>query len=356
MKIGLLIYGSLDTVSGGYLYDRLLVEYLRAQGETVEIISLPWCNYAAHLSDNLTLRLPRGLDVLIQDELNHPSLLAANAGRHPYPVISLVHHLRSSELHPGWQTRLYRLVEKRYLASVDGFIFNSETTRQAVCELANRQLSGLVANPPTDRFGSALPEKTVIARAHEPGPLRLVFLGNLIPRKGLHTLLSALRACSAACQLEVIGSAEVNSDYASEMQRLGDNLSPGARVTFHGSLQPNPLAEWLKSAHVLVVPSTYEGYGIVYLEGMGFGLPAIGTSAGAAAEIITDGQTGYLITPGNAAALACHLEALDRDRNLLAEMSVLALERYRQQPGWAQTAETIRQFLHSVVNSWPTSP
>ena len=53
MKLGLVIYGSLDTVSGGYLYDRKLAEYLRAQGDEVEIISLPWRSYAAHLTDNL---------------------------------------------------------------------------------------------------------------------------------------------------------------------------------------------------------------------------------------------------------------------------------------------------------------
>ena len=58
MRIGLVIYGSLDTLSGGYLYDRKLVEYLRAQGDTVEVISLPWRNYAAHLTDNFHFRLP----------------------------------------------------------------------------------------------------------------------------------------------------------------------------------------------------------------------------------------------------------------------------------------------------------
>src|SRR6188474_2107419 len=122
MKIGLVIYGSLDTVSGGYLYDRKLVEYLRAQSDTVEIISLPWRNYAAHLTDNLTFRLPGNLDILIQDELNHPSLIGANQSKHPYPVISLVHHLRCSELRTNWQNAFYRIIEKKYLNSVDGFI------------------------------------------------------------------------------------------------------------------------------------------------------------------------------------------------------------------------------------------
>jgi hypothetical protein len=110
MRIGLVIYGSLDTVSGGYLYDRKLVEHLRAQGDTVEIFPLPWRNYAAHLADNLHFRLPPNLDILIQDELNHPSLIAANAGKHPYPIISLVHHLLCSELRPKWQNAFYRVI------------------------------------------------------------------------------------------------------------------------------------------------------------------------------------------------------------------------------------------------------
>src|SRR5690349_1052552 len=115
MKIGLIIYGSLDTLSGGYLYDRKLVDHLRSYGETVEIISLPWRNYVAHLADNFHFRLPQGFDILIQDELNHPSLIFANRGRHAYPVISLVHHLRCSEFRPRWQNVFYRIIEQQYL-------------------------------------------------------------------------------------------------------------------------------------------------------------------------------------------------------------------------------------------------
>ena len=53
MRIGLVIYGSLDTISGGYLYDRKLVEFLLHHGDQVEIISLPWRDYTRHLMDNL---------------------------------------------------------------------------------------------------------------------------------------------------------------------------------------------------------------------------------------------------------------------------------------------------------------
>ncbi|KAA0253294.1 MAG: glycosyltransferase family 1 protein, partial [Chloroflexi bacterium] len=179
MKIGLVIYGSLDTLSGGYLYDRLLVDYLRAQGDTVEVISLPWRNYAAHLTDNFTFNLPPSLDILIQDELNHPSLIRANRRPHPYPIISLVHHLRCSELRPKWQNDLYRAVEKKYLASVDGFIFNSETTKGVVNRLIGNSLPSVVAFPPTDRFGEAVSEDEIMKRGKKK-EFNILFLGNVI--------------------------------------------------------------------------------------------------------------------------------------------------------------------------------
>ncbi len=52
VRIGFAVYGSFETLSGGYLYDRRLVEYLQSQGDELEIISLPWQNYFFHLSQN----------------------------------------------------------------------------------------------------------------------------------------------------------------------------------------------------------------------------------------------------------------------------------------------------------------
>ncbi len=349
MRLALLIYGSINTLSGGYLYDRKLVEFLRGCGDSVEIISLPWRNYAAHLSDNLTFRLPAGFDLIIQDELNHPSLLAANARPHPYPLVGLVHHLRSSEQHPAWINWFYRLVEKRYLQSVDGFIFNSHTTRRVVENLIGAGKPYVIAYPPTDRFGVQVDEAEINRRARQ-GDLRLLFVGNVIRRKGLHTLLKALQALPAAVRLDVVGSLTFEPRYAEEMRRRAAAL-PG-QVFFHGALEADSLLERFKQAHVLVLPSAYEGFGIVYLEAMGFGLPAIGTTAGAAPEIITDGQTGFLIPPDDTATLARHLTRLALDRSLLAEMGYRALERYRRQSSWHETATSVRSFLSDMEQKW----
>ncbi|MGE5250831.1 MAG: glycosyltransferase family 4 protein [Bacteroidota bacterium] len=346
MHLGLLIYGSLDTLSGGYLYDRRLVEYLRSQGDTVDLISLPWRSYPAHLADNLSFRLPGGLDLLIQDELNHPSLLFANARPHPYPVVSLVHHLRSSEARPAWQNALHRLVETRYLRSVDGFIFNSETTRANVQGLAGPDKPHIVAHPPSDRFSPSLSGDDITRRARL-GDLRIVFLGNVIPRKGLDTLLDALRLLPFPFHLDVIGSLTADPAYARRMQALAAPLGPG--VTFHSSLDDPALGSLLAAAHVLAVPSTYEGFGIVYLEGMAFGLPAIGTTLGAAREIITDRLDGFLIPPADPRSLAARLILLASDRDLLARMSLAARERFLREPPWDVTAARIRTFLQKML-------
>lgn len=343
-----MIYGSLDTLSGGYLYDRRMVGYLRGQGDTVEVISLPWRNYLAHLMDNLHVRLPRHLDLLIQDELNHPSLIFANRGRHPYPVVSLVHHLRSSESRPKWQNDFYRLVERAYLQSVDGLIFNSETTARVVNGLLESRKPAVVAYPPTDRFGAPLSENKITARAQND-EFRVLFLGNVIHRKGLHTLLEAVTSLPSNVCVDVIGSMESDPAYSKKIQEFISKLDLSSFVFLHGPLDGDALIEKLSEAHVLVVPSSYEGFGIVYLEGMCFGLPAIGTTAGGASEIIDHGQTGYLIVPGDTVSLAGHIRTLAEDRGLLRRLSLNARRRYLRQPSWDETAQGIRRFLYSLV-------
>ena len=348
MKIGFVINVSLETVSGGYLYDRRLVEYLRAQGDQVEIISLPWRNYASHLTDNFPFRLPPNLDILIQDELNHPSLIAANAGKHPYPIVSLVHHLRCSELRPAWQNWLYRIVEKKYLQSVDGFIFNSKTTERVVSRLLDNSKPSVVAYPPTDRFGDGISEKEIIERA-KSDELRILFLGNVIYRKGLHILLEAVKGRRSKVGVDVVGGLTAEPKYAEEMKKFVMVNGLSSIVTFHGTLDNEPLIEKLKQAHVLVVPSSYEGFGIVYLEGMCFGLPAIGSTAGAAGEIIAHGENGYLIEPNDAETLANHLSELARNRELLARLSLHAVKRHRSQPRWEEMGKIVREFLYRMA-------
>jgi glycosyltransferase involved in cell wall biosynthesis len=356
MRVGLLLYGSLDTLSGGYRYDRELVQHLRAAGDEVDIISLPWRTYGQHLFDNFSRALLKRLrsgrwDVLLQDELNHPSLFWINRRWKrtdpPHcPTIAIVHHLRASEQHPAWRKVLYRWIEHLYLASVDGFVFNSQTTRTAVEALVGKARPSVVAYPAGNRFTAQLTEAEVLARAHQSGPLRLVFVGNVIPRKNLLLLLRAAgRLPKATWKLAVIGQLGVDAAYTRTIRQYLQRHDLNENVVLHGALSDQELAAELAQAQLLAVPSEYEGFGIVYLEGMGFGLPAIASTAGAAHEIITSSVTGFLVGPTEVETLAAHLHMLATQREQLAQMGLAALDRYRAHPTWDQSMARIREFL-----------
>jgi glycosyltransferase involved in cell wall biosynthesis len=356
LRLGLLVYGSLETVSGGYFYDRQLVEHLRCRGDEVEVISLPWRSYGLGLLDNLSPALLGRLcrsscQVLLQDELAHPSLCFLNRKlrrRVSYPIIALVHHLRGCEARPAWQNFLYRQVERQYLTSVDGFIFISDATRAAVEGLVGSGRPAVLAPPGGDHLPGGVSRKEVLQRADLPGPCRLIFVGNLIPRKGLHTLLEALASLPHPdWRLTVVGGPELDPAYARAIQRRITDLNLTDQITLAGALSSRELARHLRASHVLAVPSSYEGFGIVYLEAMRFGLPVIAGDAGGPREIVSHGVNGFLAPPGDIAALARYLASLIKSRELLVRLSLGALASAASQPTWQGSAEKVAEFLHS---------
>jgi glycosyltransferase involved in cell wall biosynthesis len=176
----------------------------------------------------------------------------------------------------------------------------------------------------------------------------------LIARKGLDTLLRALAQLdSPHWQLHIAGRQDVDRKYSAEMRCLVGEMGLAERVVFLGGVSDRELESEMRLAHVLVVPSQYEGFGIVYLEGMGFGLPAIGTNAGGAGEIIQPGINGWLIDPGDAGALARVLERFLLDRQELQRMSLAAWRRFADFPTWDAGMAALRGSLAGLCGSAP---
>ena len=227
MRVALILYGDLDFISGGFLYDRMLVEYLRRRGDQVDIVSLPWRPYAGGLLDNLSPGLMRRLaslraDVIVQDELAHPSLLRLNRRlkqrggppRWPSSITCAAPRRGRPE-----QNRFYRRVERGYLASVDAFIFNSRVTQKTVEVLVGQGKPSVVAYPRADRFASIPPRQPWPPRPGKPPPAPPVS-GELLPGK----------ACTPSSwpwpsspgrprQLTVVGSLDIDPPYVQEIRR-----------------------------------------------------------------------------------------------------------------------------------------
>lgn len=358
MRLGFVVYGDIGTRTGGFRYDRRLVATLRERGDAVEVVELPWRRYPAGLlagaAGRPRARVARALDgpvdALLQDELAHPSLVGCNGRLREHvdgPLVAVVHHLRSSEPHPAPLTRLYRAVERRYLAGVDGAVCTSRATRTAVRAVASP--AHVVAPPAGDRFDPDLDDGFVERRARDD-PLRLVHVGSVVPRKGVDTLLDAV-ATVEGCALTVVGSLTTDRLYAARVRRQARRLGIADRVTFTGEIPDDDLAAVLRRSHAVAMPSRHEGFGIAYLEGMGFGLPAVATTAGGASEVVTDGETGFLVEPDDPGAVAEAVRTLARDRDRLARMGRAARRRYERQPDWDETVTAVEAFLRRLMEA-----
>ncbi|OVE86253.1 glycosyltransferase family 4 protein [Natronolimnobius baerhuensis] len=348
MHVGLVIAGDLGQTSGGYRYDRRLRTYLEGQGETVDVISLPRREHGRHrqradLDDSIRTRLNQPFDVLLQDELCYPTLLEVNPHLEaPKRIVSLVHLLESAD--PHVTDPQVRARERRYLESVDAAICTSEFTRTQTTALT--ALPTAVVPPAGRHETAAVSPAAVEARADE-SPLQLVFVGNLVPRKNIETLLEALERVGeqAEWELTIVGDTGEAPDYVADQRERVASAGLTDRVTFAGHVSDDRLESILERAHIIAVPSCYEGFGMVYLEAMEYGVVPIASTVGGANEIVTDGQSGFLVDPANAERMAEVVETLERNRTALVALGTRALTTADSHPSWDESMGTFRTVL-----------
>lgn len=162
------------------------------------------------------------------------------------------------------------------------------------------------------------PQRVAALRAMQPGPLRIGQVGALVDHhKGQRVLLEALRLAPslADCPVLLIGAGEDEAAL-----RLAARDLP--QVVFTGFV--DNVADHLAALDLFVFPSREEGLGSVLIDAMAQGLPIAASRVGGIPELIEDGQTGLLIPPGDAPALAAALTRLVADAELRARLGAAA--------------------------------
>jgi glycosyltransferase involved in cell wall biosynthesis len=367
MRIGFAIYGGLDTVSGGFVYDRALVGALAGIGHQIDVIGLPFHAYARSLVGSclpwrsrarfVEAALGASYDAIIEDELIHPSLSLRRggppAGPSPRPLrITLVHNLRSEQPSESFPA-LKRAVERRYLAGVDGAIAVCKQTHAGLRALAGDALPAIVAYPGRDHVAPGVEGDFVDRRAAAPGPLRVLHVASVLPHKGLHRLLDAMARASSdgpEITLDVVGR-RASTTYARQIERQIVALGLASRVRLHGERRGAELAAIFRRSQVMALPSDREAYSLACLEALGFGLPVLATASGGLGEMLADGREGYLLDPNHPRAWAEALTRLAGDRAALGAMGRAALARYRAHATWHQVALTVQDFLAARLRS-----
>ncbi|ELY61559.1 glycosyltransferase family 4 protein [Natronolimnohabitans innermongolicus] len=368
MYVGLAVEGDIEQTSGGYRYDRRLVEHLADRGDDVDVVSVPRRTDSGSAAEPKTktkmkmktsdsngptnetthAQLNRPYDVLLQDALCHPTLLKHNPRlERPRTIVSLVHLLGTDD--PATDDHAVRERERRYLETVDGVVCPSADTRERVTSLVSvpvGELPTAVAPPAGRHEGAALSAAAVGERARV-SPFRIAFVGNVVPRKNLETLLEALADAGPSLgdwRLTVVGSLEVDSDYAETVREHAARRGVDDCTSFEGRVATDRLESILERAHVLVLPSRYESFGMVALEAMEYGVVPIASGVGGADEFVADGRNGAVVDPTDSDAVAARLERLASDRDRLARLGRRALATAAAHPTWDETMATVRAF------------
>ncbi|HWP43887.1 MAG TPA: glycosyltransferase family 4 protein [Blastocatellia bacterium] len=357
MRIAMIVPGPIDRVTGGSIYDRRLKDRLCEKGAQVRIISVPDLAYAASLilSPIISLAVAakligRGYDLIIIDAWAHPCLLpiilACRAARKPRLVL-IVHQLRWVERKTAPGARIASAVERASLRSADLIITVSRFMRARIESLAVEPSNVLVAYPGCDGAQAADCETGAEQRA---GGLRLLFVGNCTPRKGLEYLIEALSILKdPLISLDVVGDCRFDPAYSERLRRDVEAFDLGGAVRFHGRASGGALRSFYSRADVFVMPSLYEGYGIVYAEAMRAGLPIIATDGGPASEIVRDGENALLVPPADSVSLARAIGRLARDPELRSRMACRSLKLACDLPTWQDTCERIICSIESLL-------
>lgn len=162
-------------------------------------------------------------------------------------------------------------------------------------------------------------------RADDAGPSRvapsILFIGRLVPEKGQIVLLEAtalLAERGHSVEVIIAGDGPARGDIEREAERLG--VSSNAR--FPGAVGQDEIRDLYASASIFCLPSFAEGVPGVLMEAMAMQLPVVSTTITGIAELVDDGESGLLVSPGRPDELADALERLLLDATLRQEMGV----------------------------------
>lgn len=201
----------------------------------------------------------------------------------------------------------------------------SEALRHAIEAYGIRAAFQIVPNAvDTSIFHPAVENSGDAGRATRHASMRLLFVGGMVPVKGIPDLLQALSFVNETrrdWQLDLVGSGPNQADYAT----LASQLGLDHQTRFHGFLPKPAVAALMRQADFLVLPSLWENSPCVIVEALASGLPVIASRVGGVPELMT-AQAGILTTPQDPASLATALTAAmanpqQFDRRVLVQMA-----------------------------------
>jgi glycosyltransferase involved in cell wall biosynthesis len=254
-------------------------------------------------------------------------------------------------------------LRNRWLADADAFVAMSRRIgdEMVAAGVPGERIALIPHGVDTERFRPAAPRDRDALRAALglPRGVLALYTGRLLRGKGLETLIEAFASAAAAeprLHLALVGSGAGQAlSIEEELRRDVEARGLAGRVVFTGRV--DDVADHLRAADLFVFPSVFEALGISLIEAAACGLPAIGSRTGGIVDVIEDGGSGRLVTPGRTDELAAALRTLASDADARAELGrrarALALARFDERDAAVRYQALFREISPRRPSSSP---
>jgi glycosyltransferase involved in cell wall biosynthesis len=341
------IPGDLATPTGGYRYAREVIAALRARGWAVEVVDLGDgfpdvdVDQRAHARQHL-LGAPKNVPVVVDGLALGALAEEAQSASRSHCLIGLMHHPLALETGLASEmANALRVSEIRALAATRHVITTDHSTAAV--------LAADYAVPPA-RISVALPGTRRVSRPRKrrEGPVRILTVGAIVPRKGYDFLVRALAGLrDFDWHLTLVGDRTRSSETVAELDRLISELGLVQKITCTGAVSAEQLDMLHDNADLFVQSSWFEGYGMALADAIAYGLSVIATRTGAAPRIVPP-EVGLLVPPGDQVALARALLMLISDPALRQRYAAAARTSAENLPTWDDTAQVFERALSNL--------
>jgi glycosyltransferase involved in cell wall biosynthesis len=343
-SVAFAVPGALTIPTGGYTYDRRIVEEMRALGWQVETLNLgeeyPRPSAQSRAAARERLAAQPGDRPMVIDGLAFGALPdIAKDLRASHHLIALVHHPLALEAGlSSNEAKALRASERQALEFARKVITTSAFTAR---------LLAADYDVPAERLTVVQPGSDPIVPAHRAvnDEIALLAVGAVVPRKGYDVLIAALASLrDTRWRLTIVGDRTRDVETTAQLESAVARCLLKERITFAGAVSTERLAELYAGADLFVLASRFEGYGMAFAEAIAHGLPIVGTTAGAIVETVP-ASAGILVEPNDVPALSDALRRLITDPVLRGVLATEARAAATALPTWRRSAELFSQVL-----------
>ena len=338
--------GALTTLTGGYFYDRRLVEGLRGLGHDIRVVTLPDGfpdpgEAAMRVALAQVQALPADVPVIV-DGLAFGALPTDGVARMVAPILALVHHPLALETGlDRAEAAALRVRERENLEFARHVLVPSPHTKAVLMAeygVPAEKITVLV--PGIDRVATVAVEKA--------DPPLILSVGILHPRKGHDVLIAALAAVGDLDWQAVIVGNPWDAAHVAELGwRIADAGMSG-RIRLAGAVEMAERDRFYGAASVFALATRYEGYGIVFNEALVQGLPIVTCRTGAVPDTVPP-DAGLLVAVDDAEGFAGALRQVLEDRALRERMAAAAAQAGAGLPSWDDVARRAAVVLAGVA-------